>query len=67
MARVLAGGEWRITLDVSTGGLHPSTIEDVCLHFNYTARDGGDELKAEARATLRSRGRRTPRMRSPRR
>ncbi len=62
-----AGSEWRIRLDVGTGSLPPGTIEDVCLHFNYTARDGGDQLKAEAKAALRNRGRRTSRTRSPRR
>ena len=42
-----ADSVWRIQLE-SVVGLNCGTIEDVCLHFDYTARDGGDELRAQA-------------------
>ena len=42
-----ADSEWRIHLE-SVVGPNLGTIGDVCLHFDYTARDGGDELRRES-------------------
>ena len=42
-----ADSEWRIQLE-SVVGPDLGTIEDVCLHFDFTARDGGDELSRDS-------------------
>jgi len=44
--------EWQIQLDPQTNRFDLSTIADVVLHLKYTAREGGESLKKDARAAL---------------
>ena len=46
--------EWRIELPKEFRQFDYSTISDVILHFRYTARDGGAELKQAAEDKLRA-------------
>lgn len=43
---------WHLELPQDSNGFDLSTIGDVILHLNYTARDGGDAFAAEVRKYL---------------
>ena len=43
---------WRIDLPADTNAFDTKSITDLVLHLRYTARDGGDALRASARASL---------------
>ena len=45
---------WRLELPTEFRTLDYSTISDVILHIRYTARDGGEPLRAEAKASVTS-------------
>jgi hypothetical protein len=49
-----AGSQWQIALPADVRQFDFDTITDVVLHLRYTARDGGDLLKAAAVANLQS-------------
>jgi hypothetical protein len=44
----IAGSEWQLSLPSDVRQFDFNTITDVILHVRYTAREGGDELKAAA-------------------
>lgn len=46
----LIESQWRLQLPLSENRFDFSTIPDVILHIRYTARDGGETLKAAAQA-----------------
>lgn len=46
---------WRLTLPSEFRAFDYKTISDVVLHVRYTARDGGEELAAIVKASLRTR------------
>jgi hypothetical protein len=46
---------WRLTLPAEFRAFDYKTISDVVLHVRYTARDGGEELAAIVKASLRNR------------
>jgi hypothetical protein len=43
---------WRIELDPDSNGFDFNSLADVVLHLRYTAREGGQRLKAAAKAAL---------------
>ncbi|GAA2443725.1 hypothetical protein GCM10010191_70430 [Actinomadura vinacea] len=43
-----AAGRWRIELPAENNHFDLATLSDVVLHLNYTAREGGDELRRAA-------------------
>ncbi|MBL7624408.1 hypothetical protein I7331_35195, partial [Frankia sp. AgB1.8] len=44
--------EWRVELPTDFPAFDRDTISDVVLHVRYTARDGGDRLRGQARTEL---------------
>ncbi|MCX5314711.1 neuraminidase-like domain-containing protein [Streptomyces sp. NBC_00154] len=44
-----AAGRWRFDLDPDCNPFDLDTVTDVVLHIRYTARDGGDQLRAKAK------------------
>ena len=44
--------EWRIEMPKDTNAFSFDTVTDVVMKVNYTARDGGEELRSEARQEL---------------
>jgi Tc toxin complex TcA C-terminal TcB-binding domain len=51
----VAGSQWRISLPLDIPQFPPDTITDVIVHVRYTAREGGDLLKAAAIQNLTNR------------
>jgi len=51
----VAGSQWRISLPLDIPQFPPQTITDVIVHVRYTAREGGDLLKAAAIQNLTNR------------
>jgi hypothetical protein len=49
-----AGSQWQLTLPADVPQFDFDTITDVVLHIRYTAREGGDVLKAAAVSNLQS-------------
>ena len=49
----IADSQWQLTLPADVRQFDFDTITDVILHVRYTAREGGDELKAAAVKNLR--------------
>ena len=49
-----AVSRWRIELDPGSNTFDAASLSDVLLHLHYTAREGGDRLKAAAREALAS-------------
>jgi hypothetical protein len=43
---------WRIDLPADTNAFDTTSITDLVMHLRYTARDGGDALKAAARPSV---------------
>lgn len=43
---------WRIVLDQDANGFDFNTLSDVVLHIRYTSREGGEQLKQSAKASL---------------
>jgi hypothetical protein len=50
----IAGSQWQLTLPADIRQFDFTTITDAILHARYTARDGGEILKATAVANLQS-------------
>ncbi len=50
----IAGSQWQLTLPSYIPQFDFDTITDVILHIRYTAREGGDSLKAAAVGNLRT-------------
>ena len=50
----VAGSQWRLTLPSDVKQFDFDTITDVVVHVRYTAREGGDLLKASAVKNLQS-------------
>jgi hypothetical protein len=50
----LAGSQWQLTLPADLPQFDFDTITDVILHMRYTAREGGEQLKAAAVANLQN-------------
>ncbi|MFC5751424.1 neuraminidase-like domain-containing protein [Actinomadura rugatobispora] len=48
-----AAGRWRIELPPENNHFDVATLADVVLHLNYTAREGGDELRRAASESAR--------------
>ena len=48
----VAVSRWRIELDARDNNFDPKSLSDVILHLHYTAREGGERLKAAARSAL---------------
>lgn len=48
--------QWKLELDKTTNRFDFNTLTDVLLHVKYTARDGGDLLKAAARGAWPAQG-----------
>lgn len=46
--------EWRLELNKEFSTFDHDTISDVILHFRYTARDGGDQLRSAAIESVKS-------------
>jgi hypothetical protein len=47
-----AVSDWKLTLDPEANRWDLDTLADVLVHVNYTAREGGTNLKTEAKKTL---------------
>jgi hypothetical protein len=47
-----AAGRWRLELPFELRTFDHGTISDVILHLRYTARDGGDQLRTAAKASV---------------
>jgi hypothetical protein len=50
----VAGSQWQLTLPSDLPQFDFDTITDVLLHMRYTAREGGEQLKAAALANLQA-------------
>jgi hypothetical protein len=50
----VAGSQWQLTLPSDLPQFDFDTITDVLLHMRYTAREGGEQLKAAAVANLQA-------------
>ena len=45
---------WRLSLDPDSNAFDTATVSDIVLHLRYTARDGGEQLRREARKRRRA-------------